>query len=69
LMTTMERLDAQIRRWPAQWLVGYLCIVSTVAFAACIASIAQVDRTAPTREALLVCVTVSADLPFQRCSR
>lgn len=37
LATTIDRLDAQIRRWPAHWLVGYLCVVSIAALAVCIA--------------------------------
>ena len=69
LATTIERLDAQIRRWPARWLVGYLCIVSTVALAACIASTSRVDRTVPMREALSVCATGPTGLHLQGCFR
>jgi hypothetical protein len=67
--TTIERLDAQVRRWPARWLVGYLCLVSTVALAAGIAGIARVDRTAALREALSACVSGSTALHLQGCSR
>ena len=65
----VERLDAQIRRWPTRWLVGYLCIVSTVALAAGIASTARADGTAPMRAPLSVCVGGATELHLQGCSR
>jgi hypothetical protein len=67
--TTIERLDAQIRRWPVHWLVGYLCIVSTAALSVSIASTARVDGTASMRQALLVCVAGPTALHIRRCSR
>jgi hypothetical protein len=69
LTTTIERFDAQIRRWPAHWLVGYLCVVSTVALAVCIANTARVDRTALMREALSVCVAGATALHLPSCPR
>ena len=57
LASTLDRLDARIRHWPARWLVRYLCLVSAVAVAACIATVARAATTDPTADA---CPSASA---------
>jgi hypothetical protein len=49
LTSAIERLDAQIRRWPARWLLRYLILLSALAVAACIATVARADTTFPTQ--------------------